>query len=222
MIKARSLLLFAQALMVCIEMNAQLTILRDNGTGNPITANPYLEVKGSQYLHDFRPGIIYLPDGQAVEGLPIALNGYENTLEYKIGDRLYAYSPEKLKGFSYVSESGEKIVFTSAFTVPTLSKRRFLQVLENEGAYQLLLHTYKIMANDVTAAYGAQSAKVFQNQEEFFVVKDANVFLLKNKQKDLQAIFGGDFEKASALIGDQKINFKDKDAVKSLIRQMNQ
>jgi hypothetical protein len=221
MFTSRFLSLLVFALSASMELHAQLAILRDNGTGNPITANPYREVKGTQYLDDFRPGIIYLPDGQTVEGLPIALNGYENALEYKIEDRLYSYAPEKLKGFLYVNGSGEKMVFTSEFTIPTLSKKRFLQVLER-GRYQLLLHSYKIMTDDVTATYGAQAAKVFQNQEEFFIVRDNQVALLKNKQKDLQAAFGEDFVKVSTLIKEQKINFKNKEDVKSLIRQLNQ
>lgn len=213
---------FIAGMFVLLQSQAQLSVLRDTGTGIPISANPYREVKGTHYFDEFRPGIIYLLDGQTVEGLPIALNGYENTLEYKIEDRLYAYSPEKLKGFLFVSESGEKVVFTSEFTIPTLSKKRFLQILERSGPYQLLLHSYKIMTDDVTATYGAQAAKAFQNQEEFFVVKDGNVFLLKNKQKELQSIFGQDFEKANAIIKNQKINFKDREDVISLIKQLNQ
>jgi hypothetical protein len=214
-------ILLALALTVFQKSFAQLSVLRDTGTGIPITANPYQSVKGSQYYNDFRPGIIYLPDGQTVEGLQVALNGYENTMEYKMEGKLFAYSPEKLKGFLFLTESGEKVVFTSEFTIPTLSKRRFLQVLER-GKYQLLHHSYKIMTDDVTATYGAQAAKVFQNQEEFFVVKDTKVFLLKNKQKDLQAIFGEDFERVNTLIKQQKINFKNKEDVQGLIRQLNQ
>jgi len=222
MFKLKFLLTFIIGMFLFIHSYAQLSILRDNGTGIPISANPYREVKGSHYFNEFRPGIIYLLDGQTVEGLPLALNGYENTLEYRIEDRLYSYSAEKLKGFLFVSESGEKVVFTSEFTIPTLSKKRFLQVLDRSGSYQLLLHSYKIMTDDVTATYGAQASKAFQNQEEFFVVKNGNVFLLKNKQKELQNIFGQDFEKANAIIKNQKINFKSKEDLISLIKQLNQ
>ncbi|MFZ9189215.1 MAG: hypothetical protein ACO21G_11570, partial [Algoriphagus sp.] len=45
---------------------AQLALLRDNGTGLPITANPYGGVKGSAYLEDFKKGILYLKTGQKV------------------------------------------------------------------------------------------------------------------------------------------------------------
>lgn len=200
--------------------NAQLAVLRDNGTGNPILTNAYREVKGSQYFEEFRMGTLVLPNGQTVDGLQIALNGYENTLEYKFEGSLFSYSPEKLAGFFYSTESGEKIEFTSEFTIPTLSKKRFLRVLE-KGKYTLLLHQYKLMLDDVSATYGAQGAKVFQNQEEFFIEKDGEIFLLKNKGKDLQKIFGNDVDKVNTIIKSQKLNLKNQSDVVALIRQLN-
>lgn len=199
---------------------AQLSVLRDNGTGNPIMTSPYREVKGSQYIEDFKEGIIYLPNGQKVEGLRIALNGYEHTLEYKLEGNLYAYPADKLAGFSYLSESGETLEFTSEFEIPTLSEKRFLRVLE-KGKYTLLLHQYKIMTDDVMATYGAQAAKVFQDQEEFFIVKDGEVSLLKNKSKDLQQIFGEDFDKVNSIIKEQRLNLKSQADIQKLIKQLN-
>ena len=61
----------------------QLSVLRDSGTGQPIITNPYKEVKGTPYISEFNEGTIVLLGGQLVEGLQIALNGYEQTLEYK-------------------------------------------------------------------------------------------------------------------------------------------
>jgi len=199
---------------------AQLTLLRDNGTGNPIMTNPYTEVKGSQYINEFRQGILYLANGQKVDGLQIALNGYENTLEYKLEGNLYSYSPENLPGFSFVSESGEVEEFTSEFIIPTLSKKRFLKKLES-GKYGLYLYPFKIMTDDVGSNYGAQSSKVFQSQEDLFIVKDGKMVLLKTKTKDMQVIFGDDFEKANAIIKEQKLNLKNQEDVRVLIRQLN-
>lgn len=183
--------------------------------------SPYREVKGTHYIEDFRVGTIYLPNGQKVEGLQLALNGYENTLEYKLDGSLFAYAADKLAGFGYTTESGELIEYTTEFAIPTLSKRRYLKILE-KGRYTLLHHQYIIMTDDVTATYGAQAAKVFQRQEEFFIVKDGKISLLKNKPKDLEAIFSGDSEKVSGLIKNQKTNFKNAESLKSLIRQLNQ
>jgi hypothetical protein len=194
--------------------------LRDNGTGNPIMTNPYREVKGSPYLDDFKPGILYLPNGQKVEGLQIALNGYEHTLEYKLEGNLYAYTADNLPGFSFVTDSGESMEFTSEYVVPTLGKKRFLQKLES-GKYSLFLHQYKIMTDDVGATYGAQAAKIFQNQEDFFIVKEGEIYLFKTKSKDLQQIFGEDLEKVNTLIKEQKLNLKDQADLQALIRQLN-
>lgn len=199
---------------------AQLALLRDNGTGLPITANPYGGVKGSAYLENFKKGILYLKTGQKVEGLYVALNAYNNTLEYKLEGGLFAYTPDKLLGFSFPAGEGS-IDFTSEYVLPTLKVQRFVQVLE-KGKYTLLYHPYKIMTDDPSATYGAQASKVFQDYEEFFVAVDGKVFLLRNKEKDLKDAFGSDLEKAMSMIKSQKINFKDGEELKALIRQLNQ
>ncbi|WP_035467841.1 hypothetical protein [Algoriphagus mannitolivorans] len=200
---------------------AQLAVLRDSGTGIPITTNPYREVKGSAYFQEFKQGVLELKDGRRVEGLQIALNGYEHTLEYKLEGNLFAYSPEKLKGFSFLNDMGEETKYTSEFTLPTLSKKRFLQVVE-EGKYTLLLHSYKIMVDDVAATYGAQAAKAFQNQEDFFIAKDGVLYLVKNKSKDLEEVFGEDYNKAMSIQKSQKLNFKSLSDLAVLVRALNQ
>ena len=197
-----------------------MTLLRDNGTGMPITANPFAGVKGSAYFDEFKKGIIYLATGQKVEGLSIALNAYSNTLEYKLEGGLFAYTPEKVTGFSYPPEAGDS-EYTSAYVVPTLKSKRFLKIVE-KGTYTLLYHAYKTMTDDPSATYGAQASKVFQDQEEFFVVVNEKVMLMKNKEKDLQQIFGADLAKATAFIKSERIDFKKSGDLQSLIRHMNQ
>lgn len=182
--------------------------------------NPYREVKGSPYVADFKEGKIYLPTGQTVEGLQIAINGYENTLEYKLEGNLYSYVPEKLSGFSWIGDSGESVEFTSRYTLPTLGKKVFLQVLET-GKYSLLLYQYKIMTDDVAATYGAQAAKVFQDQEDLFIVKDDQVFLFKNKTKEMESIFGDEMSKVNSLQKSQKLNLKNTEDVRVLVRALN-
>ena len=200
---------------------AQLSVLRDTGTGSPIMSNPYNEVKGSQYIEEFRSGTLLLPNGQTVEGLQIALNGYENTVEYKMNGSLFAYSADKLAGFTYVNNRGEIAAYTSEFVIPTLNKKRFIRTLE-KGKYSLYSHDYKIMTDDAAATYGAQGAKVFQTLEDLFVVKGGEIFLFKNRSKDLQRIFGEDFEKISQLEKNLKLNLKETNDVRLLIRALNQ
>lgn len=198
----------------------QLSVLRDNGSGNPIMTNPYREVKGSPYVADFKKGTIFLSTGQKIEGLQIALNGYENTLEYKLEGNLYAYTPEKLNGFSWVEDSGELVQFTSIYSIPTVEKKRFLKILE-EGDYTLLAYPYKIMTDDVAATYGAQAAKVFQSQEDLFLVKEGQIFLFKNKTKDLAMIFGEDMNKVTEIQKSKKLNLKDTADIILLVRELN-
>jgi hypothetical protein len=199
---------------------AQMALLRDNGTGMPITANPFLGVKGSPYFDEFKKGIIYLAAGQKVEGLNVAVNAYSNTLEYKLEGKLFAYTPDKVTGFSYLPEAGGS-EYTSAYVVPTFKTKRFLKILE-KGTYTLLFHGYKTMTDDPSATYGAQAAKVFQDQQEFFVVVNDKVMLMKNKEKDLQLIFGTELAKATAFIKAERIDFKKSEDLKTLIRHMNQ
>jgi hypothetical protein len=206
--------------LIPVSSFGQLSMLRDNGTGIPITANAFGGVKGSAYLEDFKKGILYLKTGQKVEGLYIALNSYENSLEYKLEGGLFSYGPEKLVGFTYPSNSGELVEFTSEYEVPTLKQKRFVQVLE-KGKYTLLFHPYKIMTDDPSATYGAQASKVFQEEQDFFVAVDGKVYLLRNKEKDLKEAFGADLEKAMALIKSQKVNFKNKEEVWGFIQQLN-
>lgn len=177
-------------------------------------------VKGSPYFDEFKKGIIYLATGQKVEGLNVAVNAYSNTLEYKLEGGLFAYTPDKVTGFSYPADQGG-IEYTTEYVVPTLKTKRFVRVLE-KGKYTLLFHAYKIMTDDPSATYGAQAAKVFQDQQEFFVVVNDKVMLMKNKEKDLQQIFGADASKATAFIKSQRTDFKSPEGLQALIRHMNQ
>jgi hypothetical protein len=200
--------------------SGQLAVLRDNGTGIPITANEYIGVKGSPYLEEFHKGTMYLKTGLKVDGLFIALNSYQNKLEYKLDGALYSYGIDKLTGFSYPSTSGEVIEFSSDYEIPTLKKKRFLQVLE-KGKYTLLFHPYKILTDDPSATYGAQAAKVFQDEQDLFVAIDGKVFLLKNKEKILKEAFGAETEKVMALIKSLKVNFNKIETVRVLIQELN-
>ena len=46
--------------------------------------------------------------------------------------------------------------------------------------------------------------------------------LMKNKEKDLQQIFGADLAKATAFIKSERIDFKKSGDLQTLIRHMNQ
>jgi len=200
---------------------AQLSVLRDSGTGQPIISSPYKEVKGTPYINEFNEGTIILLGGQVVEGIQIALNGYEQTLEYKLDGNLFAYSPEDLKGFFYRDKSGNLVQFTSDFEIPSLSKKRFLQELET-GKYNLLKYPYKIMADDVTAAYGSQSLKVFQMEEEFLIGINGKAFILKKNTKNFQEIFGDEETKALKIIKENKLSLKLESDLRNLVQFMNE
>jgi hypothetical protein len=53
-------------------------------------------------------------------------------------------------------------------------------------------------------------------------VVNEKVMLMKNKEKDLQQIFGTELGKATAFIKSERIDFKKSEELKTLIRHMNQ
>ena len=54
------------------------------------------------------------------------------------------------------------------------------------------------------------------------MVVNEKVMLMKNKEKDLQQIFGADLAKATAFIKSERIDFKKSEGLQALIRHMNQ
>jgi hypothetical protein len=90
-----------------------------------------------------------------------------------------------------------------------------------KGKYTLLFHPYKILTDDPSATYGAQAAKVFQDEQDLFVAIDGKVFLLKNKEKILKEAFGAETEKVMALIKSLKVNFNKIETVRVLFQELN-
>jgi hypothetical protein len=63
---------------------SQLQVLRDQGTGNPVMANPYPEMKGSPYWSEFEIGKIIYSEKDTVSNLVIAFNAFNHTLVYSV------------------------------------------------------------------------------------------------------------------------------------------
>ncbi|MCF1749854.1 hypothetical protein [Mariniradius sediminis] len=199
--------------------HAQLQMLRDQGTGAPITANPYAGVKGSPYIGDFESGAIIFNEKDTAENIQIAFNGYANSLEVKVDGQLFAYSPQKILGF-VISPDGRPELYRSGFVLPGLGENRFVQILE-DGNYTLIKHKYKTLGNDPSATYGTQNAKAFNPAEDVFVAKDGVVKAWKTKTKNLEEIFGPDYAKVAALIKENGLNIRDEADVIRLFRLLN-
>jgi hypothetical protein len=199
--------------------HAQLQVLRDQGTGAPIMANPYAGVKGSPYIGEFAFGTIIFNEKDTANNIQIAFNGYANSLEVKVDGQLFAYTPQKILGF-IIAPDGRPELYRSGFVLPGIGENRFVQILE-DGNYTLVKHKYKTMGDDLSAAYGAQNAKAFNSGEELFVAKDGVVKAWKTKAKNLEEIFGPDFPTVSNLIKDNGLNVKDEADVIQLFRLLN-
>lgn len=198
---------------------AQLQVLRDQGTGAPIMANPYAGVKGSPYIGDFDLGTIIFNEKDTASNVMIAFNGYANSLEIKLDGQKFAYSPNKIHGF-VIAPDGKPELYRSGFVVPGTGENRFVQVL-SDGKYTLIKHKYKTMGDDLSATYGSQNAKTFNPGEELFVAKDGEVKAWKAKDKSLKEIFGEDYPKVTQLVKDNGLFLKDQADVVRLFRMLN-
>jgi hypothetical protein len=199
---------------------AQLKLLRDEASGGrPVMTNPYSEVKGSAYLYDFAEGSIIFSEKDTAQNLLVAFNSYDNTLEHKMDEQLIAYYPGKISGFILNTGSYPRL-FRSGYDIPQAGANTFVEILV-DGNYSLIAHHYKTMGDDMSATYGSQRAKIFQNVEELYVVVNGEAKLFKPKQKFLQETFGEESSKVNKLIDDYSINLKEKSDVIRLITLLN-
>ncbi|WP_246611576.1 hypothetical protein [Arthrospiribacter ruber] len=199
---------------------AQLQMLRDQATGNPVMANPYPEVKGSQYWTEFDSGTIIFSDKDTLSDVVIAFNAFNHTLEYRQGRELMAYSPGKINGF-ILNPSSNPQLYRSGYDIPGTGKNRFVEVLV-DGDYTLVNHKYKKMIDDPGATYGSQRAKAFSNAEDLYVFKDGEAFLWKTRKKIMVEYFGDEVYKTiNELSNKYNLDLKEKADIRRLIMLLN-
>ncbi|MCH7399677.1 hypothetical protein MM236_16890 [Belliella sp. DSM 107340] len=218
----RKISLLLVVLVIC-SLNfakAQMQVLRDQATGNPVMTNSYPEVKGSQYWKEFDKGSILFTEKDTANEVVIAFNAFNHTLEYREGRDLKFYSPGRIKGFVLNSESSPQF-YVSGYDIPNVGSNRFVELLVH-GNYTLVNHKYKIMNNDPGATYGSQRAKAFSNVEDLYVFKDGKAFLWKIKKKGLVEFFGADvFALINQLSEKYTLDLKEKNDIRRLIMLMN-
>lgn len=198
---------------------AQLQVLRDQATGNPVLANPYPEVKGSPYWAEFDYGKIIFSERDTADNLMIAFNAFNHTLVNSVDRELMAYSPGKITGFILNANSTPQ-VFVSGFKIPNVGANRFVQVIV-DGEYTLVSHKYKKMVDDPGATYGSQRAKSFQNAEDLYLYKNGEPHLWKSKKKQLMEIFGDEYVKVNDLAKSYNLDLREKNDVRRLVLYLN-
>jgi hypothetical protein len=77
------------------------------------------------------------------------------------------------------------------------------------------------MADDVSAGYGAQSSKVFQDESMYYTARDGKTFVVKNKSKSLKEIFGDDYGKAKGIINLHDLDIKKGNDLLFLLKTLN-
>ncbi|PRY84019.1 hypothetical protein [Mongoliibacter ruber] len=201
-------------------VNAQLQVLRDQGSGAPVAVDPFPDVKGSPYWKEFDLGKVIFSDRDTAENLDIAFNAFNHTLVYKDGRELMAYVPGKINGFILNASSAPQF-YRSGYDIPGVGKNRFVEVLV-DGDYTLVNHKFKRMIDDPGAAYGSQRAKVFSNVEDLIVFKDGESFLWKPKKKSLVGFFGSDgYSKINEFAATYNLDLKDPTDVRRVIMFLN-
>ncbi len=199
---------------------AQLQMLRDQGTGNPVLSNPYPEVKGSPYWSEFEIGSIVFSEKDTASNLMIAFNAFNHTLVYQMDRDLMAYSPGKINGFILGKNSSNQI-FRSGYMVPGIGSNRFVEVLV-DGEFTLVNHKFKKMVDDPGATYGSQQSKTFQNAEELILYKGGEAYIWKPRKKNLIGFFGEDgYKKINNMANSYGLDLKEINDVKRLVMLLN-
>ncbi|EKB48020.1 hypothetical protein [Cecembia lonarensis] len=215
-----SLLVYTVLLIPYHAAFAQLQMLRDQGTGNPVMANPYPEVKGTPYWMEFGMGSIIFSERDTASNLVIAFNAFNHTLVYQMDRDLMAYSPGKVNGF-ILGRGPNAQVFRTGYMVPGIGPNRFVEVLV-DGDYTLVNHKFKKIVDDPGATYGSQRSKVFQNAEDLIVYKDGEAFVWRARKKNLERFFGVDgYKKLKDLSNSYGLDLKEKSDVRRLIMLLN-
>jgi hypothetical protein len=218
--KKFSLLFLLIAFIYTNNALAQLQMMRDQATGNPVMANPYPEVKGSQYWTEFDQGSIIFSERDTAEEVVIAFNAFNHTLEYRDGRELMAYSPGRINGFILNAKSAPQF-FRSGYNIPGVGTNRFVELLV-DGEYTLVSHKYKKMIDDPGATYGSQRAKAFSNVEDLYVFKDGEAFLWKTRKKAMVEFFGDEVYKSiNELSNTYNLDLKEKTDIRRLIMLLN-
>ncbi|MGY6744025.1 MAG: hypothetical protein ACXIUQ_14895 [Cecembia sp.] len=218
---------FSLSLLVCAFLAvitnsafAQLQMLRDAGTGNPVLSNPYPDVKGSPYWMEFETGSIIFSERDTANNLVIAFNAFNHTLVYQMDRELMAYGPGKINGF-ILGRDGNRQLYRSGYMVPGMGTNRFVEVLV-DGEYTLVSHKFKKMVDDPGATYGSQRAKTFQNAEDLIVYKDGEAFIWRPRKKNLTGFFGDEgYKKINDLSNSYGLDLKEKSDVRRLIMLLN-
>lgn len=172
---------------------AQFEVLQDVGSGAPLRANPYPDVKGVPFIEDFSPGTIIYSVKDTLRNLPIRFNSYGNMLELQKDGGIFGFSTKEILGFISTLD-GKPSLFISGIDIPKVGKDVFVQILV-EGEFTIVNHRYKILSEDPSAAYGSQKAKSFQNKNDLYIVTKNGVRPYKSNKKQIQEIFGEKTEK---------------------------
>ncbi|PSL01751.1 hypothetical protein [Cecembia rubra] len=200
---------------------AQLQLLRDQVSGNPVMANPNPDVNGTPYWSGFEEGKIIFSEKDTVENLMIAFNAFNHTLVYQVERDLVAYTPGKISGFILQSKSNPQL-FRSGYNIPNIGPNRFVEILV-DGKYTLVSHKFKRITDDPGAAYGAQRAKAFVNAEDLYVYKEGQPFLWRAKKKNLIEFFGNEgYQKINQFADTYNLDLKAKSDIRRLIHFLNQ
>ncbi|WP_113926304.1 hypothetical protein [Cognataquiflexum aquatile] len=198
---------------------AQLKLLKDNASGGrPVIISPFADVEGSPYLLDFQYGSILFFEKDTLPNQVIAFNAYENTLEQRKEDgKFVSFESTKIEGF-ILNDGNSLRQFRSGYDIPKVGKNIFAEV-HVDGKYTFISHHFKIIGDVVSANYGSQKSKSFQDVEQYYIVKDGKVILLKSKS--INEIFGQDAAEVSKFVKNHGIDFKNQSEITILIKMIN-
>ena len=175
---------------------------------------------GSPYDHDeFINGSLITVSKQIYKDVPLRLNIYNNSVEFKSGDKVLEIDTPEL--FEYITIGESKIQYLPYSITKKISKGYFKIIEEGEAT---LLARPKVLFQEATKPGAYQDAKpaAFKrtNDEIFIKVGESQAQYVKNK-KSLVEILSGKEDLVSAFIKKNKIKASDINNVRKLVQYYN-
>lgn len=184
---------------------AQLTNLQDIGNGAPLMAK-YPGISGSPLVGDFTDGKIFFNEREFYEG-KLALNGYENRVEYMYqGERFY-FEPKEISYFVIFENNRERVFKKS----DALIKGKTVFYEELKGKDDLILaKLYSVsVGNDPTSSsYGSDRGKAFLPSEELYLCSQGTCKIVKNEKQLGDVLSEPLLSEALAVIKAEKLKLK--------------
>ena len=184
-----------------------------------------IPTEGSYYYFDeWTEGQIELKSGSSINGFMLKYDIENNELSLKVRDQVKVLGGSKVKNFAILQKNKPvNFVNASSFTLENSALIGFLEIIVSDEKYRLLSKTsltVQAATYNVAIDMGTEKNKIIK-VETFYLEKDDILNKInKNKKKSL-ALFGELSKTIEQYIKKNKLGFKKKEDLQSIIEYSN-